>query len=758
MFRFFPYWPLFAVLSIVMLISAWVYLKFASPVYEITATLLIKDEKKGVEDPRMMESLNMYTSKKIVENEIEVIRSKTLIRETVKRLQLCSPVFEEDLFSDRSAYTSSPVSVQVRDLDSLREGKKVYFFYDRVNHSVQMEGKDYPLNEWTSSYYGDIRFVKNPFLKEEGIGQFYVSFLDPRAVVNGLSASLNVLASNKLTTVITLSLKDPVPVRGENILNTLIDSYGKAAINDKNSFANNTLAFVEERIKLVVHDLDSLEKSIQRYKSSRGIVDLSEQGKVFLKNVGDNDQKLSELNMQLAVLDKVEGYIVRKDTTSRIVPSTLGIRDEGISLVIQKLYDAELDYSRQRRTTTKNNPLLIALHDEIQNMQSRILENVRNQKLSLMASRTNLTSTNSKYATVLGSLPQQERELLEATRQQSIKSDVYTFLLQKREEMALSQESNMSDSRLVDRAEASIYPVSPKKLFTYVGALAFAFGLAISWVAWKEMLGDKILFRSEIESSTDIPIAAEISDSQSRDYIVVDSLKKPMLAEQFMQMRAAVGLYGNNSMKVVMVTSSITGEGKTFVSTNFAVSLAGSSKKVLLVDLDFRNPRLSNLFQATNHAGAADVLQDNIPVQKVIHSTMTQNLFFMSAGKKRMGATSTLMDGNLENMFKELRARFDYIIVDTPPISPVIDAFVASKFCDATLFVMRHGTTPKKAVELMKEHSKVASLKNISIVFNGVKPRGLIKSDYGYGYASGYEFGYTSGTKPARKFLGNFNV
>jgi capsular exopolysaccharide synthesis family protein len=341
----------------------------------------------------------------------------------------------------------------------------------------------------------------------------------------------------------------------------------------------------------------------------------------------------------------------------------------------------------------------------------------------------------------LGGLPQQERELLEATRQQSIKSDVYTFLLQKREENALSQEAKVSDSRLVDKAEASMYPVSPKRLFTYVGALGLAFALSIGWVAWKEMLGNTILFRSEIEGATDIPIAAEISDSQSRDYIVIDNLKKPILTEQFMQMRAAVGLYGTNSMKIVMVTSSITGEGKTFVSTNFAMSLAGSSKKVLLIDLDFRNPKLSNLYQATNHSGAAEVLVDKVPIQKVIHSTLTQNMYLMSAGKKRTGATSTLMDGNLESMFKELRSRFDYIIVDTPPLSPVIDAQVVSKYCDVTLFVMRHGVTPKKSLQMIQGNGGLKSIKNVHLVFNGVKSRGLIKTSHAYGYGHAYEYG-----------------
>jgi len=744
MFRFFPYWPLFLVLSGLMLVAAWVYVGLTNPTYEVTTTLLIKDEKKGVEDSHMLESFNIYTSKKIVENEIEVIKSKALIRETVKRLNLCSSIAEDDFFTDRPAYTSSPVMVEVKNIDSLISADRLKLYYDKLHGIATLEGEDFPLNRWVKSYYGLIRFVPNPYFAREAAGALYVSFHDPRLVVDGISSSLNVLASNKLTTVITLMLRDPVPIRGENILNTLVDAYRKAGTADKRNLAQNTMNFVDERIKLVEHELDSVEKSIQRYKSSRGIVDLSEQGKVFLKNVGDNDQRLSELSMQVAVLDRVQAYIVKKDSTSRIIPSTLGIRDDNLVRMIQRLYEVELDYARQRRTSTSTNPLLMQLQEEIQNIRGRILENVKTQRASLLTQRGNLNSTNSRYASVLGTLPQQERELLEAQRQQAIKSDVYTFLLQKREETALTQTANVSDSLVVDAAEATLFPVAPKKMLIYALALLGGFALSAAWVVWKELLNKAILFRSEIESQTSIPIVAEILDSGSRDYIVVDNLKNPVGTEQFMQMRASIGLYGSSAMKVVAVTSSIAGEGKTFVSTNFAISLAAANKRVLLVDLDFRNPRLSNLFKAAHGIGAAEVLLENAELNKAIRATQRPNLYLMGVGQKRAGGTTTLMDGNLDTMFTQLRAKFDYIVVDMPPIKPLVDSFVVSKLCDITLFVVRHGKTPKR-LDTLKGTRSISQLKNVGIVFNGIKQRGLLTRAGSYGYGYGYEYGETYG-------------
>jgi capsular exopolysaccharide synthesis family protein len=746
MFRYFPYWPLFFGLSILTMTAAWVYLKITNPVYEATATILINDAKKGVEDPRAVESFDIYTSKKIVENEIEVIKSKTLVRETAEILHLFSPVFEEGFFSSVPAYTSCPIMVEVKDVSKIEEAELLKFQYDEPKEIISFNGKAYNLNEWISYSHGEIRFVKNPHLINKGSGPFYFSLFDPREITNGLIKNLDVQPSSKLSTVVNLSIKDVVPQRAENILNALIKSYNNAALNDKNTLAVSTLKFLEDRISLMERDLDSLELSIQQYKSTRGIVDLSEQGKLFLKNVGDNDQRLSDINMQLAVLRKIEDYVLSKKNSTRIVPSTVGLNDSRLSALIQKLYESEIQYERLKKTTAENNPLLLSLQNEIENMRPGIIENIRNQRSSLIAGRANLTSTNEKYASVLETIPRQERELLEASRQQAIKNSVYTFLLQKSEETALSYASSEGDSRLVDMAESSIFPIAPKKGIIYGGAFVFAFFLGIAWVTKKELLNSKVLFRSEIESSTKIPIAAEISHTGLKEYLVMDNPKRPHLTEQFRQLRAAIGLFGETPKKVIMVTSAIAGEGKSFVSLNFSTSLTRSNKKILLVDIDLRNPRLSHFYNASNLPGVAEFLTGNVAFDDIVRRTPTANLYFIAAGKNRANPTEILMNGDLAQLFDRFREAFDYIIVDTAPVDPVIDAFIISPFCDSTLFVVRHGKTPKTILQLLDENIKVKALKSALIVFNGVRSRGLVKSVFGYGYGYGYEYVYSDNT------------
>jgi capsular exopolysaccharide synthesis family protein len=740
LFRYWPYWPLFLALCGIMVGVAWCYLRIAKPVYQITATILIKDEKKGVEDPRMVESLNIYTSKKIVENEIEVIKSKTLMQATADALHLSVPVFEEGFLSHRSAFTSSPILVELQDF--VGEAEKISFNYVSDSSKVLVNGLQFQLGQWYRMAYGEIRFVKNPYCKTEGKGPFFFSVIDPRKVTNSLVRNLLVQASNKLSTVVNLILKDEVPQRGELILNKLIESYNDAGIDAKNSLAANTLKFVEDRITAIERDLQSVEQDIENYKSKRGIVDLSEQGKLYLENVGDNDQKLSELSMQLAVLNKLEDYVIRKNNASGIVPSTLGITDTRLSGLIQKLYDSEIQYEKLRKTTAENNPILISLQAEIENLRPGVLENVRNQRQSLNTSISNLTSTNNKYASILETIPQKERELLEANRQQAIKNNVYTFLLQKREETALSYASAVSDSRLVDRAQASLRPVSPNTLLTYGSAVGFALFLGIAWVTKKEIFSNAVLFRSEIETLTQIPILAEISHSTIKDYVVIENKKVPFLTEQFRQLRAAAGLYGESPKKVIMITSAIGGEGKSFISANFATSLASSKRRVLMLDLDIRNPRLTHHFNGSKAAGITEYINGDISLEEIIGRTSTKNLFLIGAGKNRTNPTETLLSANFHQLFERLRQMFDYIIVDTAPVEPVIDAYIISPQCDATLFVVRHGRTPKTILQMLDDNIKVKALNNISIVFNGVRSRGLVKGAYGYGYGYGYEYIY----------------
>jgi tyrosine-protein kinase Etk/Wzc len=740
--KFFPYWPLFVALFLVAIVAAWGYLKFATPMYSASATLIIKDENKGVDESRMTESINAFASKKIVENEIEVIQSRALMRKVVADLHLYAPLYEEHKFKNISAYHSSPIIVQLKNPNQvvpMPDGQeKIYFELDRTTNTVLMANSAYPLDSLVKTPFGEMQFKLNP--NHTATTEFPLFFeLKPLgSVTSSLLGRLEVSSANKLSTVVNLELVDEVPQRAEDVLNHLIHHYNMAAVYERTNLAANTLMFIEDRMTLVEKELDDLEKQVQKYTSSKGIVDLSEQGRVFLQNASENDRKLADINIQLAVLEKVEDYIISKKKSAGIVPSTLGINDPVLTQLLQKLYDNEMQYQRLSKTTAENNPIMFSLRNEVESIRPSILENIQNQRDNLLASKAKLTSTQGGFNSVLQSIPQKERELLEISRQQTIKNEIYSFLLQKREETALSYAPSAGDSKLVDKAEA-FGPVSPNGKIIYLASFAFSFLLGLTLITAKDLLTSKILYRSDIEDYTHTPIVAELANVKNKKGQRYEAPDNPVVIEQFRQLRTSLGLYSRAfHKKKLMVTSSIPGEGKSFVSANLAYSLASSGKRVVLIDLDTRNPKTSAQFGFLHEVGITDYLVEQDIIEVPVRPTSIPNFNILPAGTKIGDHTEALLNGRLEYVFEVLERSFDYIIVDTSPIDYVSDGYLISEFCDISLLIIRHAHTPKSVIKYLEASNKAKSLKNLAIVFNGLRSRGFVTSGHGYGYGYGY--------------------
>ncbi|MEO7049268.1 MAG: polysaccharide biosynthesis tyrosine autokinase, partial [Ferruginibacter sp.] len=605
--------------------------------------------------------------------------------------------------------------------------------------------KKYKLNEWANSPWGAIRFSNNPlFHTYYSAKQFFFTLVNVKKVVNDLTDQFDVTTSGKLSSVINLKLKDAVPERGEAIVNDIIAVYNKVSITDKNQLAANTLDFVDKRLKNMGMQLDSVEIGIQQFRTSKDVVDISAQSKQYLENVGESDQKASDLNVQLAVLDQVQAYVESKNNQAGIVPSTFGISDKLLSQLLEKLYDSEIQYERLKKTTAENNPILISLRNEIDKIKPNLLENIKSQRTSLVAARDNLNETSNKYASALRTIPLKERQLVEISRQQAIKNSIYSFLLQKREETALSLNSTVPDSRLIDKAESSYLPVSPKRALIYGSAIVGALLLGILFIALKEMANNKILFRNEIESLTMIPVLGELVYDKSKTRIVIKRGEKSLIAEQFRFLRGTLSKIGTLKAKRIMVTSSIPGEGKSFVAANLAASIALAGKKVVLVDLDLHKPGIHSIFKLPNEIGVSNFLSGQILDPKEITLKTQENDFFyiIPAGPVPIDPSELLLNGKLKLLINHLETLFDVIIFDSAPALAITDAYVIGSRCHANLYIVRHAYTPKIHVQLLDENTGLYKMKNIGIVFNGVKKRGIGKYGYGFGYGYNFDYGY----------------
>ncbi|MGC4034390.1 MAG: polysaccharide biosynthesis tyrosine autokinase [Chitinophagaceae bacterium] len=752
LFRYTPYWPLLAIFTVVMVALAWGYINFFTvPGYKITASILVKDEKKGVEDSKTIEDLNTVGAKKIAENEVQVIGSRQLIKQVVLDLKLYASVFEQDYFKVNSAYASSPVIIEAKDPEKISYQNKIYFQF--ADNQVVIGNKRYSLDQWSETPFGMLKFSKNPQKIKDPEKPLFFVLEDVNFTVNNLVGALTI-TSNKLSSVINLAYGDEIPQRGKDILNELIKVYNQNAMSEKNILATNTIAFLNVRIKESEQQLDSIEQKAKNYRATNQIVDLSEQGKQYLQNVGENDKKLTDINTQLSVLDAVDQYVRSKDDSkSSILPSTLGVNDPTLTKNLDLLNNAQLEYQKQKKTMGENHPLVVSIANQIENIRPTILETIGSQRKLLMASKSTLTSSISGYGQMLQTIPGKEKELAEILRQKEIKNQVYGFLLQKREEAQLKFLNNTPDSKIVDPAESSVNPVSPKKMLIYGSSVLIALLLIVTFVTIREVTTNKIVFRSEIEEYTSVPVLAEIT------YIAKPNIfnrfgksKKMAVAEQFRQLRMALKLYRKQATKKrLLVTSSISGEGKSFISSNIAKSLASSGKKVVLIDFDMRNPKTSSLFSLNNTSGIKEYLEGEKGAEQIVQKTEYENLFVIPAGEPAINPTELLLNASLGELFDYLEhAGFDYIIADTAPIQPVTDAYIVSEFCDTTLFVVRHRYTPKAMIKLLDENNKIKALKSLNIVFNGVKSRGILSTGFGYGYGYGYEYGYAD-----RKYMGD---
>ena len=737
--RFFPYWPLFLFFMIVAVLGARFYLKYKIPVYETTATILIKDEKKGEDDSRIIESLNLLSTKKIMENEIEVLKSKGFMMQVVKKLHLYAPVFEKGKPVDFSAYASSPVTIEVANPDSLTETTgKVPFSYDFSSRKVTFQNKQYSLNEWINTPYGSMKFIPQNGKADNPLS---FSLISPKKVAFDLVKSLDIQAASKLSSVINLTLKDEVPRRAEDILNELITVYDNAALSEKNKLADNTLNFLDERLGIVSHDLDSIEQKLKTYKSSSGAVDLSSQSALFLQNVSANDQKLGEINNQLTILDQVENYVKSKDNASSVVPSTSGISDPTLPQLLSKLYEGQLQYEKLKRTRGDNNPAVLDQKAEVDRIRPGILENIENERENLQASRSNLNSTNSRYSSVLQSMPQKEKDIVEITREHNIKRSNYDFLLQKQEETKLSLLSSLGDSRIIDKAQTGLFPVSPKKRLIYIGAVLLAVLLATGLVTINETFKRTILYRKEIESYTSIPVIGEIIYERSKNPLVIGNGKRTFIAEQFRNLRTTLPYIGlNGERKRLQVTSTVSGEGKSFIVVNLGIGLALAGKKVVVIEFDLSDPTLCDKLNVTEiNKGLTDYLTGDIKPEEIVQRTQVhENLFVIPAGWLPENPSELIMSEKVPKLLAHLSGIFDYIIIDTAPVGLLSDAYVLSNYCDATLYVVRHKHTRKASIQRLDANNKINELKNMAIVFNGVRSRGFGGNGYGYGYGYGY--------------------
>ncbi|MBO0932085.1 GumC family protein [Fibrella aquatilis] len=722
--RYLRQWPWFVLSVALGLAGAYVYLLYKQPTYRSQASLLIMDEKKGSDQGSMLRELQVTSPKKVVENEIEILKSQTLMTRVVDKLHLDKQYFVQTKYGKREVYgPESPVNIVVeKGTPALYEKPLTLTFADPK--TVSINGQSFPTNQLVETPYGQLRVnAKDTVSPQTPVITVQVSKVADMAA--GYADRLKAEPTSKTSSVVVLTLEDAVPAKGEAILNGVIREYNEAAIVDKNKVARNTIKFIQERLSAVGGELSGVERKVESYKASRGITDLSAQAQTFLLSSKENDAKLNEVNIQLAALNDVQRYISSQPENRGGTPATVGLNDPTLLNQISKMSDLENKREETARVMSEGSPALQTLDAQIKKTKNNISETVSTMKSMLTSSKQGYSAKNSEIEGRIRSIPEQERALMDISRQQAIQNNLYTYLLQKREETAVAFAAAIADTRTVDEAKSSGTPVKPVKPMMYMLFGLLGFLVPMGAIAGRDLMNTRVKNRNEIEETTQIPILGEISRNSERKPLVITSRSRTMIAEQIRTLRANLQFLRGNSAdsQVVLVTSSISGEGKTFVSLNLGASLALVDRPTVILEMDLRLSKLHTAFQVDNTVGMSNYLAGEATLDEVLMPMPGQaNYSIISSGtiSDEYNPAELLSSPRLGELIADLRKRFEYIIIDTPPIGFVSDAQVVAPYADTTLFVVRHDVTPKNYLKMVNALNREQRFNKLNIVLNAV--------------------------------------
>lgn len=736
------YWYLFLIGTTLSMGVAFLYLRYyAVAQYYVYSSLLIKDDKIG--QGAAFSELSTFKSVRNIDNEMMIIKSKSLMKRVVQELGLVTSYYVEGRIMDQELYGDAlPIKVLINNLGYAAEGKSFTINLKSNNSFAFTEDGQhvtiYNFGQQINRPYGKFTIVAA--VTNNIIGRkIIVSFQNIDQVADRYNQAVTVQPQSKNASILYLSLTDPIPSKAKDIINKLMDVYNKESIRDQNLITLNTLKFLDDRLEYLTADLSGVEKVVENYKSVNGLTELNTQAGEYTAQANTYNTRLSELSIQIDVLESLEDYLGRNAGQYSTVPSTLGISNETLGGLIQKFNEIQIERERMLRTTEPANILVQNINQQLANLRVNILENLRNIKKALRITRSNLQASSGKFQSKVKQVPTMERELLKINRQQSIKQNIYSYLLQKREETAIALAATASVARVIDPAMGGDYPVSPNKQTTYLIALLMGLGLPFAGIYASNLLSNKVQTQQDVTMSTQVPVLGEIAHSRAKDTIVVSPGTRSPIAEMFRLIRTNLHFAAMGKERVVMlVTSSVSGEGKTFFSINLGASIALTGKRVLLIDLDLRNPRIAKELKLPEGLGITNYLTEKeIFVSDIVRaSENVPDLFVISSGPIPPNPAELIMSSKFANLIQELKATFDYIIIDTPPVGQVADAFTLSSLIDLTIYLVRYNYTQKDQLMILKNMFKNKTLNQPMVVLNDAKESN--GSNYGYGYGYGY--------------------
>ncbi|MCX2449909.1 AAA family ATPase [Pedobacter sp. PLR] len=743
-YQYLKYWYIFLIAFILCLAGAFLYLQTLTPRYKVSSTLMVQDDRKGQGEVKesAFSDLNMFRTDRKADNEMEVLRSRDLIYKTLKALSLETSYFIKGSLKNDELYgKNSPLKVTLLGVNASGYLKKpeVSPYSDS---QYTLTDKD---QKWILSYDSVVQKPGYKIIVSKG--QAFQRFTKPvmlkfknlhRMAESYSLAGLIVLPVVKDANTINISLTDNIPQRGLDILNVLIKTYNQEDVIRKNLIAVNTIKFIDKRLTALSQDLTGVEHDVENYKQNNMVTDVNTDALMNVTKSGEYGQMLSTTNTQLNVLSSLEKYL--QNNNLNVVPSALNINNATLNDLTAKYNATQQERAKMLRTSEESNPLVQNLTAQLVSLKSNIQENLQNIKRGLQIERNSQQAMSSRFNSKVRSVPAVERGLLERTREQSVKSGLYRYLLQKREETTLSLSATVPTSQTIDKPSYNSLPVSPKKELIYLCACFAGLLIPGAFIYGRSILNNKVRDVKDIEFLTGVPVLGILNHVEKNEVAVIDHNSRSTITELFRYIRSNLNFMNNGLPdQVMLVTSCMKSEGKTFFSINLGLTLASVNKRVVLLEFDMREPQLLQKLHLNSKMGITDyLLNPDVTIDDLLsNSRKYHDLIVVDCGPITKSPAELMMHPKIGRLVEELKSRFDYVIIDTAPVGQVADAFSLSPYTDLSIYLIRYNYTDKLQLNILKDIMYYKKLTNPMVVFNDAKVEN--SNTYGYG---GFGYGY----------------
>ncbi|MCF2506349.1 polysaccharide biosynthesis tyrosine autokinase [Dyadobacter sp. CY107] len=730
------YWRWIAFCLALSLTIAFVYLRYITPQFLITASILVRDDAKGSEfgDTALMESMGLSSVKSSVDNEVEILKSRTLMESVVEDLHLNVRYFSTGRVKTTELYDNSPF--RLTHINPKNTGKTKPATYDltlgrRNCYKLQFGAQSY------KGTFGDTLTIPHGLVTLERTSNLYsiedqysIVIQDPEQLVDQYRKALTISPTNKLVSTVNLSLDEVIPKKGEAILERLLANYFKASIEDKNRIADSTLAFVNKNLAEVSAELIDIEKNIERFQTSHDITDLSEDTRQLLSKSSEYEKEENRYNVQLRTVNALRQFL--RSNPQHIVPAQLFVQDPGFLAIIDKYNAIQLAVAKGLVTTHESHPSLKSLHAQLDHLREDLTANITSQMNDLRIGITAASDYKSEVGRKLKKIPATERQFLEVKRQQQIKQELYILLLKKRVETSISKSSTLANARIIDRPKSGSNPLKPNKQLVILMSGFIGIGLPMAVIHLKHILNTRITSKSDISAALNVGVLAEISHNPGPETNIY-SHSQSQVAEQFRVLRSNVQFLSiSKQSQIILLTSSMSGEGKSFIAANLCGSLALTGKKVLLLELDLRRPRMAKDLNLKEE-GFTNCLSSGLSLRDFTQVTLSKNPFdVITAGHIPPNPSELLALPEVDEMILALKNKYEFIILDTPPIGLVTDARLLGHLADLSLYIVRQGFTCKSQLDIIREIRDQNQLRGLHLILNDI--RAAPGSNYGYGY------------------------